>query len=115
LTPDIVKVVECHLINFKDSNFKKNESSWKKIDSKELLNDVFAKVVQQILFDEQLVKIEGEIDLPRAIGDYVNLSMRAGFSIGNLLSFELTNKFGIGPLCSSIDKLYAKLKDICWD
>jgi cytochrome P450 len=115
LTPDIVKVVESHFKNIRDSQFLGEDKDWKKLDIGEMFCDVFSKVVQQILFDEQLAKIEGKHDLPTAIADYVNLSSRAGFSISNLLSFELMNKFGLGKLCSTIDAMYAQITDTCWE
>jgi hypothetical protein len=88
MTPQILDVVSKEMELFKRKHWSSEEQDYKKIDVKEMLNHIFSKVVSSILFNDENIFIDG-VPLPTAISNYVNLSLRANFNLGNLLTYDL--------------------------
>ena len=78
-----------------------------------LLRDIFSDVVESILFGEKISE-PGKTPLPDLIANYVNRSAYSAFSLGNLLSWELIQKFGLGKFCKETDRLYEEIEERSW-
>lgn len=88
-------------------------ADWSKVDVNLLLRNIFSDVVESILFGEKTCK-PGQIPLPDMIANYVNRSAHSAFSLGNLLSWELIQKFGLGKFCNETDRIYEEIEERSW-
>jgi len=114
LTPQILGVVKKEMGLFSGKTWKEGNKDWVKVDVKHMFNEIFGKVVASILFNDDNVYIDGA-PLSSAISNYVNLSLRANFNIGNLLTYNFLQHMGIGGIYKRVDDLYKKIDEICYE
>lgn len=100
LTPQVVECVAQSM-----ERTRKTLEGWTSVDVNLLLRDIFSDVVESILFGEKISQ-PGQTPLPDLIAQYVNRSGDSAFNVGNLLSWELIQKFGLGKFCKETDRIY---------
>ena len=114
LMPQIIQTVTSRMKETSESKFDSKSRDWKMLDVHQLFRDIFSDVVESILFGEKATLSGEEVPLPDLIAVYVNRSATSAFSIGNLLSWELMQKFGLGKYCKETDAIYDQIQERCW-
>ena len=113
MTPQILKVVEKDMQDILAKNWN-GTNEWKKLDVGQILLDIFAQVVTSILFNDDMVYVDG-VTLPMAINNYINGGAANVFNLWNILSFDMFNYLGIGKRFKENRDLYKRISDVCYE
>ncbi len=100
------------------TSFKANrlpDEDFHRIDVKDVLKDCFAKVVNSIIFGENIEhKVDGK-DLPVAIQDFMNKIFSVSLRPLNLLTLDYLHDLKIFSESRECEEYKHKIEDKCWE
>lgn len=113
MAPQIIQTVSRKMGETRQSLLTSKKIEWTSVDVNLMLRNIFSDVVESILFGEKTSQPD-QTPLPDLIAVYVNRSAHSAFSLGNLLSWELVQKFGLGKYCGETEGIYREIEERSW-